>query len=417
MIDLQILRDQPDLVKDSTSRKKVDPTFITQILDLDKQYRQLLEQVENLRSQKNGLTQANQVQGAEIKQQIQTLEPQLKDLKEARDGLLTQIPNLVHPQTPHGKTEADNVEVRIVGQIPSFNFQAKDHVALGKNLDLIDFEAGAKVTGSQFYYLKNEAVLLEQALISYAFNLLIKEGFTPMRTPDLAKSRFYLGTGYQPRGDEAQTYIIQDADLGLIATAEVTLAGYHADEVLNYKDLPLKYVGLSQCFRQEAGSYGKYSKGLYRVHQFTKMEMYAFCTPEQSDQVHQLFLSIEEKLWSSLGITYRVLEMCDADLGSQAARKYDLEAWMPGKGEHGEWGEVTSTSNTTDYQSRNLNIKYKNPQNRNEFVHTLNGTVFPTSRAVVAIFENYQTVDGKINIPSVLQPYMGGRTVINGGNK
>lgn len=413
MIDLQLLRENPDLVKDSMTRKLGDSQIVDQVLAVDLKYRQLLEQVESLRSQKNALTKADQQKGQEIKKQLQELEPQLKETKENRDHLLLQIPNLVHPLTPRGKTEDDNVELRQVGDLPNFTFTPRDHVTLAKNLDLIDFEAGAKVAGSQFYYLKNEAVMLEQALISYALNLLVKQNFIPMSTPDLAKSRFYLGTGYQPRGEEAQTYIIQDSDLGLIATAEVTLAGYHADDVFNYKDLSRKYVGISQCFRQEAGAYGKYSKGLYRVHQFTKIEMYAFCTPDQADLMHEHFLQLEEQIWQGLGIPYRVLEMCDADLGGQAVRKYDLEAWMPGKGEKGDWGEITSTSNTTDYQARRLNIKYKDSDGQNKYVYTLNGTAIATSRALVAIIENYQTSDGSITVPPALVPYMGGQTLIS----
>ncbi len=413
MIDLQLLREHPEIIKDSLIRKQVDPKMVDEVLQTDQQYRQLLEQVETLRSQKNSLTRDDQDQARTIKKQLQDLEPKLKQTKETRDQLLFQIPNLVHPSTPHGQSEDDNVELRQVGDKPTFNFTTLDHVTLAKQLDLIDFEAGAKVTGSQFYYLKNEAVLLEQALINYCLHFLIQHDFTPMSTPDLAKSRFYLGTGYQPRGEEAQTYIIQDSDLGLIATSEVTLAGYHADDVFNYKDLPRKYVGLSKCFRQEAGAYGKYSKGLYRVHQFTKIEMYAFCTPSEADAMHDHFLNLEEQLWQSLEIPYRVLEMCDADLGGQAVRKYDLEAWMPGKGGEGDWGEVTSTSNTTDYQARRLNIKYKDTDNQNKYVYTLNGTAVATSRALVAILENYQNQDGSITIPEVLRPYMGGRNTIS----
>ncbi len=413
MIDIQLLRDQPEIVKDSCLRKKCDPNLIDQVLEVDRQYRETLESVESLRSQRNTLTKEDKDKGIQIKQKLQTLEPSLKDYKQQRDQLLLQIPNLVHKLTPKGQSEDDNVELRQVGTKPLFNFTPQDHVTLSKHLDLIDFEKGAQVSGSQFYYLKNEAVLLEIALINYALDILIKEGFTPLMTPDLAKSRYYLGTGYQPKGQEAQTYVIQDEDLGLIATAEVTLAGYHADHVFNYKDLPKKYVGVSHCFRQEAGAYGKFSKGLYRVHQFTKIEMYAFCTPDQSDQIHTDFLNLEEKIWQGLEIPYRVLEMCDADLGGQAVRKYDLEAWMPGKGENGEWGEITSTSNTTDFQARRLNIKYQDIQGKNQFAHTLNGTAIAVSRAIVAIIENFQTANKEVAIPKVLQPYMGGRTLIN----
>lgn len=407
MLDIQFIRDNSQLVKDSVARKRMDASIVDQLLETDKHYRELLVKVEQLRAERNQITKETKDRGPVIKQQLQELEPQLEDLQEKNLSLHQQIPNLVHPQAPHGTTEDDNVEHRIVGTPTTFNFQPKNHLELGQLHDLIDFETGAKVTGSQFYYLKNEAVLLEFALVQFALQTLIKEGFIPVMTPDLAKSRYYLGTGYLPRGEEAQIYTIEGEDLGLIATAEVTLAGYHADEVFSYKDLPRKYVGVSHCFRQEAGAYGKFSKGLYRVHQFTKVEMYAFCTPEQSDEMHQHFLAMEEKLWQALKIPYRVLEMCDADLGGQAVRKYDLEAWMPSKGETGDWGEVTSTSNTTDYQARRLNIRYKDDKGNLNFVHTLNGTALTGSRTPIAILENFQQPDGTILIPEVLQPYIG----------
>lgn len=409
MLDINFIREHPDIIKDSTAKKQMDPAIVEKLLEADKRHRELLQQVEQLRAQRNKLTKDDIERGKQLKTELKKLEPKLKELESKVTELHHQVPNLVHPETPIGKSEDDNVEHRIVGKKPHFDFQPKDHLTLGKDLDLIDFEAGAKVAGSQFYYLKNEAVLLELALAQHAMHMLIQEGFTPIWTPDLARSRYYLGTGYLPKGDEAQTYEISDEDLGLIATAEVTLTGYHADEILQEKELPKKYVGYSHCYRQEAGAYGKFSKGLYRVHQFTKVEMYAFCKPGQSDQMHLHFLEMEEKLWQSLGIPYRVLEMCSADLGGMAVRKFDLEAWMPGKGERGEWGEVTSTSNTTDYQARNLNIKFKNADTgKLEYVHTLNGTAYPTSsRAIIAILENYQQADGTVKIPQVLQKWVG----------
>jgi len=274
---------------------------------------------------------------------------------------------------------------------------------LGKSLDLIDFETATKVSGSNLYYLKNQAVLLELALTNYAFDILTKEGFTPLITPDLARQKFYTGTGYLPQGPEAQTYKIKDSDLGLIATAEITLAGIHSDEILDEKDLPKKYAGFSHCFRLEAGSYGKYSKGLYRIHQFSKIEMYVYCSPEKSEKIHQYLLSLEEKIFQGLEIPYRVVEMCTGDLGAQAAKKYDLEAWMPGRG---DWGEITSTSNTTDYQARRLGIRFKRKDGSVEFTYTLNGTAIAISRTIIAILENYQQKDGSVLVPKVLQKYL-----------
>ena len=238
----------------------------------------------------------------------------------------------------------------------------------------------------------------------YALDFLRTKGYALWFTPDLAREKFYLGTGYQPRGPEAQTYVIQDSDLGLIATAEVTLAGIHADELLSGEELPRRYAGYSHCFRQESGAYGKHSRGLYRVHQFTKIEMFAFARPEESAKMHEEFLALEEELWKGLEIPYRVVEICTGDLGAQASRKFDLEAWMPGRG---EWGEVTSTSNTTDYQARRLGIRFRDKDGSVKSVHTLNGTAIATSRAIIAILENYQRKDGKVDVPKVLQKYAG----------
>jgi seryl-tRNA synthetase len=295
-------------------------------------------------------------------------------------------------------------KVRKWGEPKKIDFTAKDHLELGKSLGILDFDAGAKVAGSQYYFWYKEGALLELALVQYAMELLIKEGFLAVITPDLAKSRFYLGTGYLPKGEEAQTYEIQGEDLGLIATAEVTLAGRHADETIAEDKLPLKYIGYSHCFRREAGAYGKYSKGLYRVHQFTKAEMFIYCRPEDSEKYHQEILEMEEKIYQGLGLPYRVVEMCTGDLGAMAARKFDLEAWMPGRA---EYGEVTSTSNCTDYQARNLNIKLRRKNGETEYVHMLNGTAIATSRTPLAILENYQQKDGSVIIPEVLRKWVG----------
>jgi len=268
----------------------------------------------------------------------------------------------------------------------------------------LDFETGTKVAGNKFYFLYGDGARLELALVQYVFDLLSKEGFLPVITPDLAKSRYYLGTGYLPKGEEAQTYKIEGEDLGLIATAEVTLAGKHADEIISEDKLPIKYIGYSHCFRQEAGAYGKYSKGLYRVHQFTKAEMFIYCKPEESDKFHEYILKMEEKIYQDLGLPYRVLEMCTGDLGAMAARKFDIEVWMP---ERNGYGEVTSASNCTDYQARNLNIKYKAKDGTKKFVHMINGSAIASSRTPLAIMENYQNEDGSITIPKVLQKWMG----------
>lgn len=403
MIDIKLIREQTELVKEGIAKKNFDPSKIDAILELDKKRLELLQKVEGLRQERNGLGREDVERGKQIKEELKTLEPDLEVVEKDFKSLLNDIPNLPLEESPVGKGEADNVELKIVGEKPQFNFKALDHVELGKKLDILDFESGSKVSGAGFLYLKNGGVFLEMALVNYGLQFLAHKGFTPIITPDLAREKYYLGTGYNPHGEEAQIYKIEGVDLGLIATAEVTIAGYHADEILDEKDLPKLYGGYSHCFRQEAGAYGKYSKGFYRVHQFTKVEMFAYTKKEDSKKTHEKFLELEEEFWTSLGIPYRVLEMCSGDLGSQAARKFDLEAWMPGRG---DWGEVTSTSNTTDYQARNLNIRYRDGENI-EYAHMLNGTLVATSRAIIAILENFQQEDGSVKIPEVLVPYMG----------
>ena len=405
MLDIQFIRENTDKVKKGVSDKQFDPKLVDRVLDVDGKRRKLIVEVEELRAKRNKVSEEKNIEeGKKIKEELKAKEPQLTKIEEEYNEIINQIPNLPLDATPIGKSEKDNVEVRKWGEPKKFDFTPKDHLELGKSLGILDFEAGAKVAGSQFYFWYREGAALELALVQYAMELLSKEGFIPVITPDLAKSRYYLGTGYMPKGNEAQTYEIKDEDLGLIATAEVTLAGKHADEIINAGELPLKYVGYSHCFRQEAGAYGKYSKGLYRVHQFTKAEMFIYCRPEESEKYHEFILEMEEKIYQSLGIAYRVVEMCTGDLGAMAARKFDLEAWMPTRG---EYGEVTSTSNCTDYQARNLNIKFKDKSGENKHVHMLNGTAIATSRTPLAILENYQEKDGSVVIPEVLRKWVG----------
>lgn len=404
MIDIQFLRDNPEKVRQGVAAKNYDTTIVDEVLHLDGQHRKLMQEVQALQAERNRVAKEKNIEeGRQVKQKLKQLEPKLEKAEKDFLEKFSMIPNLPADDVPIGQGEDQNVEVHKWGEIPKFNFEAKDHVQIGKDLDLIDFDSGAKVSGSQFYFLKNEAVILEFAIIQYGLEALLKKGFIPMITPDLATSRYYLGTGYNPKGEEAQTYTIEGHDLGLIATAEVTMAGYHADQILVEKTLPLKYAAVSHAFRQEAGAYGKYSKGLYRVHQFTKLEMFAYTTQEQSKKVHQEFLAIEEDLLQGLKIPYRVLEMCTGDLGAMASKKYDLEAWMPGRN---DYGEVTSTSNTTDYQARNLNVRYQS-KDRNLYAHMLNGTAFAISRTLIAILENNQQEDGSIIVPEVLQKWVG----------
>jgi seryl-tRNA synthetase len=320
------------------------------------------------------------------------------------------LPNYTHPDAPIGRDEESSREIRRVGAPRKFDFEPKDHVELGTSLDLIDFEAGGKVTGNGFYFLKNEGALLDLALQQFAMQHLVKRGFRPIVTPDLARNTILEGIGFQPRGPETQVYTVENTDLSLVGTAEITLGGMHADEVLDENMLPLRYVGLSHCFRTEAGAAGKASRGLYRVHQFTKVEMFAYTigSLDASGAMHLELLAIEEEIFERLGLPYRVLDICSGDLGGPAYRKFDLEAWMPGRGESGEYGEVTSTSDCTDYQARRLNIRYKpTGQKGTKLVHTLNGTAVAVSRALLAILENYQRFDGGVDIPEVLRPWVG----------
>ena len=412
MIDIQMLRDDREWLKRKVADKGLDPMLVDQALELDEKRRERIAEVESLRAERNKAAKEKNIErGKAIKTKLQELEPTLEKIEAEFLEVFNRIPNPALPGVPVGKNERDNVEVRRWGQPREFDFEPKDHLELGAHLGILDFETGAKVVGSQFYYLYGDGALLELALVMFAMDLLQKEGFTPAITPDLAKSRYYLGTGYMPRGDEAQTYTISGQDLGLIATAEVTLAGKHADEIIPEDELPVKYIGYSHCFRQEAGAYGKYSRGLYRVHQFTKAEMFIYCAPEESGKMHEHILEMEEKIYRKLGLPYRVLEMCTGDLGAMAAKKYDIEAWMPARG---EYGEVTSTSNCTDYQARNLNVKFRRKDGKSEYAHMLNGTAIATSRTPLAILENYQEADGSVVVPEALRKWMGKEKIVPG---
>jgi len=415
MIDIKALRENPDVMKENIILRNLDPEKynVDYILELDSERRELQKELDNLRSLRNKISQEigkkvgqekeNLIKEAkEIKEKIEKIEEEFKNIEKELYQRLWQLPNFLSPKAPRGKDENDNIEIKRWGEIKKFNFTPKDHLDLGIMNDLLDFERGSKVTGSNFYYLKNEAVILEFALMQMVIDTLVPEGFKIFITPDLAKMEIIDGIGFQPRGPEAQIYRIENLDLGLIATAEITLGGYHKDEILDELDLPLKYLGFSHCFRTEAGAYGRYNRGLYRVHQFSKAEIFIICRPEDSEDMHEYILGLEEKIFQKLEIPYRVLDICSGDLGAPAARKFDIEAWMPGRG---DFGEVTSCSNCTDYQARRLNIRFRRVTGEVEYVHMLNGTAIAISRALIAIFENYQQEDGSILIPKVLQPY------------
>jgi len=357
--------------------------------------------------------EAHNTEGRRLKEQVGERETALAAAQAELQSAMLDIPNLVHPDSPVGG-EADFREVRRSGEPTRFDFEPRDHVEIGQALDLIDFEAGRKVAGPKFYFLKNEAVLLEMALQRLALDVALEAGFTAFTTPDLARRSVVDALAFSPRGPETQIYSVEGQDLDLIGTAEITLGGLHADEILAEEDLPVRMAGLSHCFRTEAGSAGRESKGLYRVHQFSKVEMFAITRPEDSAAMHEEIVRIEERIFSALEVPYRVIDIATGDLGAPAYRKYDLEAWLPGRGEgggsglSGDWGEVTSASNCTDYQARRLKTRFRRKDTKkNELVHTLNGTAVAVSRAIVAVLENHQRADGSVGIPKALQPYLG----------
>ena len=417
MLDLKIIRENSKLIEDN-SRNRLAPINISDFLKLDEEIRSLKVKVEELRAERNRYSKTKPDQ--EIIAKMKKLGEDLKSdeenlaLKETEfKKIHASIPNISHPEVKISADENDNPILGQYGKVRKFDFKALDHVELATQLDLIEFERATKVSGAKFYYLKNDLALLEFALIQYALEILVKRKFDIFTSPDLAKKEVLEGLGFNPRGDSTQVYSIENSDLCLIGTAEITLGGLHKDEILEEKELPKKYAAVSHCFRTEAGSYSKFSKGIFRVHQFTKIEMFQFVKPEDSERAHKELLEIEKEIFSGLGLTFRVVDHCTADLGTPSMRTFDLEAWMPGKpnndGSDGDWAEVTSTSNCGDYQARGLNIKFKRENGDKEFVHTLNGTAIAITRCLIAILENYQEKDGSIIIPKVLRKYLPGR--------
>ncbi len=421
MLDYRFIKENLEAVKKNIIDRNMDPAkadadLVVKLFDERTALTTSLQELqkkrnENAASMKQKLdpeTRQKYIdEGKVLKEQIAAEEAKLNEVESALDEAGRQIPNMAHPETPIGKLDTENLEVKKVGTIRKFDFKAKSHVEIMEALDLIDFERATKVSGPKFYYLKNEAVFLEQALIMYAMNILRKHGFTTFITPDVAKEEVLKGIGFNPRGNESNVYAIEEEGTCLVATAEITLGGYHSGEILDKSKLPLMYCGLSHCFRREAGAAGQFSKGLYRVHQFDKVEMFVYSTPEQSDELHEKLRQIEEEIFTGLGIPFHVVDTCTGDLGAPAYRKFDIEAWMPGRGDEGEYGEVTSTSNCTDYQARSLNIRYRDDDGKIKFVHMLNGTAVALSRAMVAVIENYQNEDGSITIPPALVRYTG----------
>ena len=418
MIDIKELKTRYDEIRKNIADRYMN-VDLDAILSLQDERYAVLQEVEALRAKRNenaakmkgkieqSLRAELIEEGKRIKSELQEKEERLSALDEAFMEKARTIPNYASPKAPVGKEDKDSLAIKFVGEPRKFNFKAKDHVELGESLDILDFDSGAKVAGQKFYYIKNKGVILQMALERYAMDIVLKHGFTPFITPDIAKEEILNGIGFNPRGEESNIYTIEGTGTCLVGTAEITLGGYYSNMILDKKDLPIKMTGLSHCFRREAGGAGQYSKGLYRVHQFSKLEMFIYCLPEESEKYHEEILAIEEEIFSGLGLPYRIVDTATGDLGAPAYRKFDIEAWMPGRGEEGEYGEVTSTSNCTDYQARSLNIRFRDDDGKIKFVHMLNGTAVALSRAIVAILENYQNEDGSVSIPSSLVPYCG----------
>ena len=412
MLDIRYIRENADRVQESAKNKGYNDVSIARLLDTDEQRRQLQQQVDELRTQRNEI--ASQMkggkpapelieQGRALKEELAKLENDLRDVEADFQAQMDAVPNVTLDDVPLGG-EVDSVEIKTWGNKRQ---SAEDHLDFATGRGWLDFERGAKVAGTKFYYIKGDLMLLENAIYQYALNLLISKGFTPMTVPHMVSGRVARGSGFAPKSHkESNEYFIDGEDTMLIGTAEAPLTGFHADEIIDEKDLPLLYTGYSPCYRKEAGAAGKFSRGLFRVHQFNKLEIYIFCTPEQSVQMHEKILSIEEEIWQNLGVPYHVVNIAAGDLGAPAAKKYDIEYWSP---VDNQYRELTSCSNCTDFQARNLNIRVRRSDGSLQVLHTLNGTAVSLARSLVAIIENYQTDDGKLRVPEVLRPYMGNR--------
>jgi seryl-tRNA synthetase len=414
MLDINLVRNNPDLVKKGIAAKNANPKLVDDFLALDEKWRALTKNFDDLRAEQKKLGEAKKIKEAKtIKEEIQKIETELKQIEIERQEILWKLPNLPLSDVLIGKDESQNVVLREIGEKPKFfakgGFQPKNYLELAERLDLIDVERAAKVSGSRFGYLKNQAAILEFALVKFVLDNLVPEGFIPIVPPVMIKEEMMKGMGYiDSEKEREERYFLNKDKLYLVGTSEQSIGPMYADEILEEKKLPKRFIAFSTCFRREAGSYGKDTKGILRVHQFDKVEMFSFCHPEKSIEEHQFLLSMEEKLMQLLKIPYRVVQICTGDLGTPVAAKFDIEAWLPGQNRY--W-ETHSTSNCTDFQARRLNIKYKfktqNLKLKTDYVHTLNGTAFAIGRILIAIIENYQTKKGTIKIPEVLVKYTG----------
>jgi seryl-tRNA synthetase len=411
MLDLKAIREDPEQFRTGLARRGVAGD-LDQVLALDEEQRSLKVRVEELRAEQNRVSREVGRAAPEERQaridslrgvsdDLKELEPRLQEAEERLQALLARLPNLPHESVPHGETDDDNELVKAVGEPASFGFEPRDHVDLGVGLGALDIDRAVRTSGSRFVYLTGPAVWLQFALVRYALDLLADRGFTPVIPPVLVREEAMFGTGFLPT-DEAQLYVTREDDLYLVGTSEVPLASFRQGEILNPGDLPLRYCGYSSCFRREAGTYGKDMRGMFRVHQFDKVEMFSFTSPEASWEEHQMLVGLQEELVGGLGLPYRLMNVCIGELGGSAAKKIDLEAWLPGQG---KYRELASCSNCTDYQARRLGVRVRG-EDGNRPVHTLNGTAVAVGRMLIAILENHQREDGSVAVPEALHPYL-----------
>lgn len=425
MLDIKFIRENTERVKQNTLDKGYKNVDIDRVIELDQERKALGQEIDSLRSRRNEIANSMKItkskpsseliaEGKELKEKISALEDKYRHIDQDFMTILKSIPNILQDDVPIGEEGEDEVVKEWGKDITEKRFGssmigAEDHLDFANRKDWVDFERGTKVAGTKFYFLKGELALLENAIYQFALNKLLAKGFKFITVPHMVNGNVATGTGFAPRASEqSDEYFIENQDLSLIATAEMSLTGYHADEILNEDDLPLFYAGYSPCYRKEAGTYGKHTRGLFRVHQFNKLEMYAFTLPEQSKDAHERILAVEEEIYQELGIPYRIINIASGDLGAPASKKYDIEYWSP---VDGKYREITSCSNCTDYQARNLNIRVRRKNGDIEVLHTLNGTAVSLARCLVAFIENFQDGDDLL-VPEVLKPYMGGKTRI-----
>ena len=412
MLDIRAIRENPEPFRAGLARRNLADA-VDSLLTADERRRELTTRVEELRARQNrlskgiGAAQGDQKQAliaevGKVSAELKELEPQLAEAERVLANLLASTPNVPHESSPDGFTDEDAVEVRRHGEPAAFGFQARDHAALGELLGVLDTERAARTSGSRFVYLLGDIVFAQFALMRHAMDVLAGRGFTPVIPPVLVRDEAMYGTGFLP-ADEAQLYVTTEDELYLVGTSEVPLAAFHMGEIVDQADLPLHYAGYSTCFRREAGTYGKDMGGMFRVHQFDKVEMFSFCLPETSWDEHELLLSIEEEIVSNLEIPYRVVNIAAGDLGGSAAKKYDIEAWLPGQE---RYRELTSCSNCTDYQARRLQTRVRRSDGKVESLHTLNGTATAIGRTLIALMENHQQADGSVVMPAKLHPYL-----------